>query len=73
MSVYVSSAYVGWLVVFYVPLTARSFRGGTPFTAPCEERGARVLHRSYRKWQSITLPLHHASSSSVYSYIISYK
>ena len=32
---------VGWLVVFYVPSTAMSFRDGTPFTVPCEGRGAR--------------------------------
>ena len=32
---------VGWLVVFYVPSTARSFRDGCapPFTVPCEGRG----------------------------------
>ena len=27
---------VGWLVMFYVSSTARSFRDGTPFTVPCE-------------------------------------
>ena len=35
---------VGWLVVFNVPSTARSFRDGTPpppFTVPCEGREAR--------------------------------
>ena len=32
MSVYVSSVYVGWLVVFYVTSTARSFRDGTPIS-----------------------------------------
>ena len=26
---------VGWLVEFYVPSTARSFRDGTPFSCPC--------------------------------------
>ena len=31
---------VGWLIVFNVPLTARSFRDGTPFTVPCEGREA---------------------------------
>ena len=37
-----------WLVVFYVPSTARSFRDGTtpppPFTVPCEGREAQFLH-----------------------------
>ena len=31
---------VGWLVVFYVPSTARSFREGIP-SVPCEGCGAR--------------------------------
>ena len=39
-----------WLVVFYVPSTARSFRDGTPFTVPCEGHEARFLHRS--RWGS---------------------
>ena len=38
------------LVVFYVPLTARSFRDGTPFTVPCEGHEAQFLHRSHREW-----------------------
>ena len=39
----IKSAKVGWLVLFYVPSTARSFRDGTPFTVPCEGREARFL------------------------------
>ena len=39
-----------WLVVFYVPSTARSFRDGTPiycpFSVPCEGREARFPHES---------------------------
>ena len=37
----------GWLVVFYVPSTARSFRDGTPINCPLKGREARFLHRSY--------------------------
>ena len=37
------------MVVFYIPLTARSFRDGTPFTVPCEGREPRFLHRSRRE------------------------
>ena len=37
---------IGWLVVFYVPSTAMSFRDGTPFTVPWEGREARFLHHS---------------------------
>ena len=40
---------VGWLVVFYVPPTARSFRYGAPITVPCKGREARFLHRSHRE------------------------
>ena len=31
---FVSPQLVGWLVVFYVPLTARSFSDGTPIYCP---------------------------------------
>ena len=41
--------YNGWLVVFNVPSTARSFKDGTPFTVSCEGREARFLHRSHRE------------------------
>ena len=36
---------VGWLIVFSVISTARSFRDSAPFTVPCEGREARFLHR----------------------------
>ena len=61
---------VGWLVVFYVPSTARSFRGGTThllslakdmklgfYTVPTVESNPGLL-----RGKSITLPLRHASS-----------
>ena len=38
-----------WLVVFYVPSTARSFRDRAPFTVPCEGCKARFLHHSHRE------------------------
>ena len=41
--------FVGWLVVFNIPFTTRSFRDGTPFTVPCEGREARFLHRTHRR------------------------
>ena len=37
------------LFVFNVPSTARSFRDGTPFTAPCVGRKARQIHCSHRE------------------------
>ena len=50
---------VDWLVVFYVPSTARSFRDGTPIYCPYEGREARFLHRSHR--ESNYGPLHGAT------------
>ena len=44
----------GWLVVFYIPSTARSFREGTPCTVPCEGREARFLHCT--PWESNPRP-----------------
>ena len=39
-----------WLVVFNVPLTARSFRDGTPIYCPLHEgREARFLYCSHRE------------------------
>ena len=38
-----------WLVVSYVPSTARSFRDGTPFTVHCKGREARLIHRTHRE------------------------
>ena len=38
---YIYGWLVGWLVVFNVPSTSRSFRDGTLFTVPCEGREAR--------------------------------
>ena len=59
---------LGWLVVFNVPSTARSFRDGTPFTVPCKGLEARKIHLGIEPravaWQSITLPLRNASSAS---------
>ena len=63
---------VGWLVVLYVPSTARSFRDGTPIYCPL--RTTLVFTPSPPEyipgieprvvaWQSITLPLRHASST----------
>ena len=51
----------GWLVVFNVPSTVRSFRDGTPFTVPCEGCEARFLHRTNRESNlgpSCRSPLH---------------
>ena len=41
--------FVGRLVVFNVPLTARSFRDSTLFTVPCEGHQAGFLHSSHRE------------------------
>ena len=52
---------VGWLVVFRVPSTARSFKDGTPIYAPCEGREARFIYRSHRESNPGSLrgsPLH---------------
>ena len=40
---------VGWLVVFSVPSTTRSFRDSAPFTIPCEGREARFLHCPHKE------------------------
>ena len=60
---------VGWLVVFYVPLTARSFRDGTPIYCPLRRTWSSVFTPSSQgiefravAWQSITLLLRHAGS-----------
>ena len=55
---------VGWLVVFNVPSTARSFRDGTPIYCPLW-RTCSSINTPFRPgiepravaWQSITLPL----------------
>ena len=52
--------------MFYIRLTARSFRDGTPFTVPCGGREARFLHRSHRELNpgpSRGSPLHHRIAS----------
>ena len=36
---------VGWLVVYSVQSTGRSFRAAPPFTVPCEGREGLFLHR----------------------------
>ena len=59
---------VGWLVVFNVPSTARSFRDGTPIYCPLR-RTRSSINTPFRPgiepravaWQSITLPLRYAS------------
>ena len=58
------------MVVFYVPLTARSFRDGTPIYCPLGRTGSLVItpfplgiEPRAVAWQSITLLLHHASST----------
>ena len=62
-------ASVGWLVVFYVPSTASSFRDGTPIYCRLWRMWSSVftpfpsgIEPRAIAWQSITLPLHHASS-----------
>ena len=56
---------IGWLC-----FTSHWQRGhlemARPYTVPCEGRETQFLHRSHRAvaWQSITLPLCHASSCS---------
>ena len=60
---------VGWLVVFNIPSTARSFRDGTPIYCPLRRMWSSI-NTPFRPgfepravaWQSITLPLRYASS-----------
>ena len=59
------------LFVFYVPSTARSFRDGTPIYCPLRRTWSSVnkpfssgFESRAVAWQSITLPLRHASSTS---------
>ena len=63
---------VGWLVVFSVPSTARSFRDCTPIYCPLRRTWSSVftpfrpgIEPRAVAWQSITLPLRHASSSQL--------
>ena len=60
---------VGWLVVFNVPSTARSFRDGTPIYSPLRRTWSSIntpfqpgIEPRAVAWQSITLPLRYASS-----------
>ena len=60
-----------WLVVFYVPSTARSFRDGTTIYCPLRSTWSSVntpfppeIEPRTVAWQSITLPLRHASSTT---------
>ena len=64
--------YLGWLVVFNGPPTARSFRDGTPIYCPLRRTWSSVnttfspgIEPRVVAWQSITLPLRHASSTSL--------
>ena len=67
---WVYTARSGWLVVFNVPSTARSFRGGTPIYCPLRRTWSSI-NTPFRPgfepravaWQSITLPLCYASST----------
>ena len=59
---------VGWLVVFNVPSTNRSFRDGVPIYCPLRRAWILVFTPSppgteprVVAWQSITQPLPHAS------------
>ena len=63
------------LVVFNVPSTARSFRGGTPIFCPLRRTWSSGFIPSppgieprVVAWQSITQPLHHASSIKKHSH-----
>ena len=58
------------LVVFNVPSTARSFRDGTPIYCPLRRTWSSIntpfrpgIEPRVVAWQSITLPLRHASST----------
>ena len=59
----------GWLVVFYVTSTARSFRDGTPIYCPLRTHSSVFtplppgIETPAVVWQSSTLPLRHASST----------
>ena len=63
---------LGWLVVFNVPSTARSFRDGTPIYCPLRRTWSSI-NTPFRPgfepravaWQSITLPLRYASSTRI--------
>ena len=64
--------YNGWLIVFYVPLTTRSFRDGTPIYCRLRRTWSSVftpfplgIEPQAVAWQSITQPLHHASSTTI--------
>ena len=61
-----------WLVVFYVPSTARSFRDGTTIYCPLRRTWSLVntpypsgIEPRAIAWQSITLPLPHARSTRI--------
>ena len=69
----------GWLVVFYVPSTASSFRDGTPIYCRLRKTWSSVftpfppgIEPFAVVWQSITLLLRHASSYNVGPYVIGF-
>ena len=66
------SCMVDWLIVFNVPSTARSFRDGTPIYCPLRRTWSSIntpfrlgIEPRAVAWQSITLPLRYASSTTV--------
>ena len=70
---HLSMTCVGWLVMFYVPSTAMSFREGTPIYCPLRRTRSSVFTPSPSgnelqnvTWQSITLPLRYARSTITY-------
>ena len=63
----------GWLVVFYILSTARSFRDSAPIYSPLRRMWSSVLkpfppgiEPRAVAWQSITLPLRHTSSTLLF-------
>ena len=65
------------LFVFYVPSTARSFRDGTPIYCPLRRMQSSVntpfplgIEPRAIAWQSISLPLRHASSPQAFVIIL---
>ena len=69
---HIYSMLVGWLVVFYVPSTARSLRDSTPIYCPLRRTWSWVnspfppgIKPRAVTWHSITLPLRQSSSTFI--------